>query len=673
MAAGQDPSSDVLGELLHWADLLRTFKWRPSPALRDVMVETLTLRGLLPDVVTSVLDDLISPAAIPGSPAPGEAARPARSIARGLVPPIGWRGSLWGDSAQALPLESAFLRFTLPLVVLLGLILRVWLSTTQSAWLDEAWSLQQMARAPLDTLYSAVKSSDTKSPLYYGLLHVWVGLTGFGVIQARLLSVVFGVATIPVLYLLAKLLFDKTTALVAALLLAISPIATWYSDEIRMYAATGLFALLAVYLLLRAAGDQKSHWWLGYALCTALAISFDPSGVYLPLAVNLFYLLLLVRRQAPLWPWLASNALAVLLALPALLLLRFQMSDHVGEIGWIPMPTFSIVWSSVLDMVSLNGQSFWTGLAVEAFAILGVLCLLHDRRDRSLRRAYLLLAFLIIIPVAVPLAASVFHPVFLTRTVQTAVYGLLILLARGIVMLLRTRLPAGVLALVAIAGLNAASLHAAAATTLKENWKDLVWYASRQISSDSLIVFDPFWLLNPFNLYWQSYNRQVAQYSYPPITSERRAAQVFQGARSVWLVTDDTGDNPPVDAGTAYLQSQYQRMPRTWFFGLSLRHYVAPATKVTVDLRAQPSRVKDGASTLVRVTTTLGAICALKIVYDTDHGAPGWVGAPQPADNQGGVAWLVRVVTKANAGTATTSCSLGGYTAVGQARLFVAH
>jgi hypothetical protein len=676
LAAGRDPSPGVVRELLHWSDLLRTLRWQPSAGLRDAAFEMLTTRGLPPALVDAVLDGLT---ATPSSPA---AAARRREVAR--TPGSALDEVLLGISRVrwAAGLAPVAFRSGLPLVLLLGLILRVWLTTTQSAWLDEAWSLHYMARVPLDALYNEVKYNDTKSPLYYALLHIWLWFTGFGVVQARLLSVAFGMATIPAVYFLTGLLFDKATALCAAFLAAISPIATWYSDEIRMYAPTSLFAVLTVYLLLRAVQGRRARWWVGYAVCAAFAITFDPSGVYLPLAVNLFYVLLLARRRVRAWPWLASNCLAVVLATPAVLLLRFQMADHVGEINWIPAPTVSIVWSSALDMLSLNGDGFWTGLAFAAVLIVGAFAFLRDRRDRCLLRVYLLLTLLIVTPFGVALALSSLHPIFLTRTVQTAAYGLLILCARGIVLLLRTRFPAGMLAVVAIAGLNATSLYAAATTPINANWPALAQAASRQVSLDSLIVIDPFYLSSPFDLYWEPYHRRVAQHDYPPISSEDVAAQVFRGYNSVWLVAYYiyNGDNPPIDAGTLYLRTHFQLASTTLFYGLSLYHFVAPssakeapAAALPDHVHAVPDRVQDGSTTLIQVDTSPGAVCTLRVVYDTDHGATGWFGAAQPADFDGVAAWRVQVVTRANAGTATAPCMLAGRAALGKARLFIAH
>ena len=59
-------------------------------------------------------------------------------------------------------------------------------------------------------------------PLHYYLLHEWFRWFGFGTLQGRLLSVVFGTLAIPADYGLAKLLFDLETARVSALLLAVS-------------------------------------------------------------------------------------------------------------------------------------------------------------------------------------------------------------------------------------------------------------------------------------------------------------------------------------------------------------------------------------------------------------------------------------------------------------------
>jgi uncharacterized membrane protein len=120
-----------------------------------------------------------------------------------------------------------------------GLVLRVLVDSP--LWLDEALSVN-IARLPVPDLLDALRR-DGSPPLYYLLLHVWVGWFGTGDAAARSLSVVFSVATLPLAWLAGRRLGGHTSAWAAVLLLAASPFAVRYASETRMYA---LLMLLAV-------------------------------------------------------------------------------------------------------------------------------------------------------------------------------------------------------------------------------------------------------------------------------------------------------------------------------------------------------------------------------------------------------------------------------------------
>jgi len=89
-------------------------------------------------------------------------------------------------------------------------------------------------------------------------LHVWA---------LRLPFWVFGVLTVPLLGLLAaRLLRDRLTGAVAALLAALSPVLVAYSPACRGYAPLLFFCLLSTALLLRVVEDGERRWLPALAL-----------------------------------------------------------------------------------------------------------------------------------------------------------------------------------------------------------------------------------------------------------------------------------------------------------------------------------------------------------------------------------------------------------------------
>ena len=105
---------------------------------------------------------------------------------------------------------------------------------------------------------ASLTAQDIHPPLYYALLHGWAALLGTGPTALRLFSVAVGILTIPLLYLVARRMLSARAALLATLLLTISPLHVYYSQEVRMY---GLVALLSVGILAAAwrAFQQKSR------------------------------------------------------------------------------------------------------------------------------------------------------------------------------------------------------------------------------------------------------------------------------------------------------------------------------------------------------------------------------------------------------------------------------
>ena len=77
--------------------------------------------------------------------------------------------------------------------------------------------------------------------LYYLLLRIWLHF-GQSEFFIRSLSVVIAAATIPAIYWLARLLYDRRVALIAAALLTVNAYSVRYAQEARSYA---LFLLLA--------------------------------------------------------------------------------------------------------------------------------------------------------------------------------------------------------------------------------------------------------------------------------------------------------------------------------------------------------------------------------------------------------------------------------------------
>ena len=143
------------------------------------------------------------------------------------------------------------------IITLVGGFLRMLLLGTKGMWLDETFSVWMASHGVVDMLQWIVRI-DQHPPLYYLLLHYWIALNGDTPYYVRLLSVLFGAGTIPIIYLIGKRMSGVVMGLVAAVLLALSLFNIYFAQETRMYTLLTFDAAVAIYALVRLLTDSRS-------------------------------------------------------------------------------------------------------------------------------------------------------------------------------------------------------------------------------------------------------------------------------------------------------------------------------------------------------------------------------------------------------------------------------
>ncbi|HAO64762.1 TPA: hypothetical protein DCQ44_02140, partial [Candidatus Taylorbacteria bacterium] len=173
---------------------------------------------------------------------------------------------------------------TIIFLLMVGVILfSVFALSQQSLRLDEAQSLWQVSHYPGTILY--IIAQDVHVPVYEMLLYTWQQFLGNGVGASRTLSLIFFIASIPVLYLFGKLVYNSKIAIFAATIFAISPFMNWFGNEIRMYSLLVFITLLNQYFFVKIFKEKSSLAWFGYGLTAVI-------GVY----VHYFFFLTLITQ-----------------------------------------------------------------------------------------------------------------------------------------------------------------------------------------------------------------------------------------------------------------------------------------------------------------------------------------------------------------------------------------
>jgi uncharacterized membrane protein len=180
------------------------------------------------------------------------------------------------------------IHYSLFAILLLSLALNLHALAAENLWEDEIFTALFASRPPAELIEWT--KDDIHPPLYYLTSGIFTRLTiplGDTLDQPtpssdwlwRFPSVIAGVLTVAVTYRLTlnvgRLMFNvqHSTAVTAALLLAVAPITIKYGQEARMHALFMFLSALSTLLLFRAlARPQRWPRWLAYALATTANI-----------------------------------------------------------------------------------------------------------------------------------------------------------------------------------------------------------------------------------------------------------------------------------------------------------------------------------------------------------------------------------------------------------------
>ena len=136
-------------------------------------------------------------------------------------------------------------------------------------WVDEIESLLTSFRNSLETIVTTYPS-DNHHPLYAVLAHASCSLFGEAPWSLRLPALLFGVATVPALFAMARPLVERREALLSAAFLAVSYHHVWFSQNARGYTAIAFFTVLGIAALLRGHVTGRLRWYALYGVAAAL-------------------------------------------------------------------------------------------------------------------------------------------------------------------------------------------------------------------------------------------------------------------------------------------------------------------------------------------------------------------------------------------------------------------
>jgi mannosyltransferase len=302
-------------------------------------------------------------------------------------------------------------------------------------WFDECFSVE-VARIDWRNFLHLLWWREANMSFYYVLLRIWVhfGHTPFFI---RSLSAVLATATLPAVYWLARLLYDRRVALIAAALFAFNAYDVRYAQEARSYSLFVLLATLSSGFLIAWLQHPTRRNWRGYILTSILAV-YAHFYALLLIAVHGLALYRLggtrfgENRDQPTLRAQIRRAW-ITIGISVLPLLIFVAKTGAGPIKWIHRPGLS----DLLKFYEhLAGGSSWILLVLMAAACVGAIFsfgrpLAGQAQNWEIWRSQFLLIWLIFPPLLTALL-SFARPVFLGRYMIFCLPAFLILAAAGL-------------------------------------------------------------------------------------------------------------------------------------------------------------------------------------------------------------------------------------------------
>lgn len=320
--------------------------------------------------------------------------------------------------------------FSLFVIVLLASLVRL-IHITHSFWLDEAAQALESSRPLRDQLSLR---DDFQPPLYHLVVHVLVGVTR-SEWWLRLASLVPGVASCAVVFLIAKRLGGWQRGLIAAGLLAVSPLHVFFSQELRPYALACFFTLLSWEWLFRVVEEQKQSRLNQLLFCLWSILGFYTMYLYPFVLISQVLYVFIVAKKLRIWMLqsLMIIALAGVVWLPS-----FFGQLHAGQSLQQTLPGWAAsVATPQLKAVVLIPIKFLIGQAelkrIPAFGIgAGLIYLvigLALLRNVSYRTRARSLLFWILIPCIGAWVISFAVPVIQPKRLLFVVPGICVLIA----------------------------------------------------------------------------------------------------------------------------------------------------------------------------------------------------------------------------------------------------
>ncbi len=388
------------------------------------------------------------------------------------------------------------------MITVIAAILRLYDLDGNGFSLDEVWSIWMAQKDPITIVQTIlVERGDASPPTYYLLLHAFLAF-GESSLAVRGLTIIVGTVIVWLTYCLGRDLFDARIGMLAALLVAMTPLHIAYSRTARAYILADLWELIALLFMARLLfGRPRRHDWIGFVLASALSV-YTHYVLILPIMFqSAFVLLAWWKRSLPVEVrrhWILSHLLLFALLIPSVL---FSARTNSTGQAWIGQPGIRAALRSLVLLTTGNptpgadDPTILQGLfllIVVSIGVVGIIRIVELARDGSNRIEMWRLTFIFgafVVPWVLALALGEVRPLFKEKYLLFLVPPVAITISWSLMRLRHAWVSS--IATAAMIVMTGWSLVGYYTHPISDQWREAAAYLRSRVRTNDLIVLSP--------------------------------------------------------------------------------------------------------------------------------------------------------------------------------------
>ena len=382
-------------------------------------------------------------------------------------------------------------------LTVLAAVFRIPYLGEQSLWFDEVYTVFIAGMPAADSMMFLI-TDGVHPPLFYWLERLIVYFSTSET-SVRMLAAIFGVAAIPALYIFGMRWIGNKSAIIAAILLAVSPFHIWYSQEARMYSAIALLAILCFGFYELFLNRDRKLYQLLFVVISSISYLIHYFTLLIPL-VQFFHLVLYIKRYPrKIRRWTILQMIAAIPLIWWIIVIASREGNNFG-IGWIPMPKpIDLLYTLMNFSVGFNTPIMawrWVGFAITIGLIL--VGAWFPWRKTTMKPLTVIWAT---VPLVFIYLISLKRPTYVDRFLIISIPAFLLLVSCGIVYVGKRWSVYLTILVVGFFVWGWYSLNFGINKIEKENWREAVSYIADNIQPNEIIILRELQIAIPLNYY----------------------------------------------------------------------------------------------------------------------------------------------------------------------------